>query len=145
MHPTSRLLVLLLVATGCAHQPTEAQRWFSERGAQAKTWDVCLRLAASLRSACDGKKDCEERVTNELTFACYAGRYRGTQSKDAQSSELSPCFWNRSPTTPEAYARAECERLALTSQLQPHCVAELRYLIDDVCKRGHVELTGAGP
>lgn len=143
--PRASRLAVLFVLAGCAHQPTAAERWFSERGAHAKTWDVCLRLGASLRSACDGKKACEERVTNELTFACYAGRYGGTQSKDAQPSELSPCFWNRSPTTPEAYARAECERLALTSQLQPHCVAEVRYMVDEVCKRGHTRLSGAGP
>jgi hypothetical protein len=140
----SRLAVLFILS-GCAHQPTEAERWFSERGAQAKTWDVCLRLGASLRSACDGGKDCEERVTNELTFSCYAGRYRGEQSKEAQPSELSPCFWDRSPSTPEAYARAECGRLSLSPELEAHCVAELRYMVDEVCKRGHVQLTGAGP
>jgi hypothetical protein len=139
-HAWAALGLLALGACGGSSPP--AGGWFAARGQHATTWHACVRIGAALRAACDGDAACESRVTRELTRSCYAGRYAAATSDDPHT--LSPCFWDRTEppaASPAAYAEAECQHL----ELGPHCVAELREVIEGICLEGAMDLTGAGP
>lgn len=150
----SRALALVVIAAAaCGGRSGAAtERWFVERGLRAPTWHTCTRIGSWLRSTCSGDHACEARVTEDVTRPCYAGHYRADQhhgrSPVAPAGTPSPCFWDRSPSPPAstaAFAQAECAALSLEPALVPHCTAELRAVVDDLCKRGSPELTGAGP
>jgi hypothetical protein len=147
------LAVVLLVIAACGGGRPRTDRWFAERGARADTWYVCARIGASLRATCNGDRACETYVTEQITMPCYVARYRapvGPGGGAPRPATLSPCFWARGDgpapaTSPPAYAQATCAAIAAEPALRPHCEAELRMLVEDVCRRGGPALTGAGP
>ena len=144
------LLVVALIACSGGSQP-RGDAWFAERGRRAQTWYPCTLIGASLRATCAGDRACESSVTVDLTRPCYAARYRATSNAGptdkVDTAAGSPCGWQDG--NPDAssidYARRTCERVTRDPALRPHCVAELRMVIEDLCLRGSTELTGAGP
>ena len=153
--PTPRRLIalaFLLWVAGCGHSPTPQERWFAERGRASPTWHTCLRMAAELRHACGDDAACATRVTRDLSRPCYAGRYHqeashSTPHDDVRVERLSPCFWDREPSSaasPAAYAEGTC-RAVVDPRLQSACIAELREVIEGICTEGATDLTGAGP
>jgi hypothetical protein len=152
-------LLAVLVSVACSHSPTAQERWFAARGRQSPTWYTCLRMGAALRDACGTDTACATRVTEDFTRSCYAGRYdeetdHATPNDKGRAEELSPCFWDsnfetggvlENPGTAAAYAERTC-RKAVEDRLQRACVAELRFVIENICDiGGAVDLTGAGP
>jgi hypothetical protein len=143
----------LAVASSCGGREPTSERWFAERGERAPTWHACLRLGAALRAACAGDTACAAKVTTDVTRPCYAARYRAATERarpgdDIAPRALSPCFWQRAAgagVEPAAWAAIECRDLRLPPDIRPHCVAELRAVIEGLCSEGSTELTGAGP
>jgi hypothetical protein len=140
-----------VLVVACGHAPTRQEQWFADRGRESPTWYSCLRLGAALRAECGGNAACATAVTDEMTRPCYSGRYHATSNarpKDRfRPEQLSPCFWDddpQHPATPVAYAQATCSGI-VEVRLQPACVAELREVIEGMCKAGAPDLTGAGP
>jgi hypothetical protein len=106
--------------------------WLYDRGASGD-WTTCLPIASVLRAACEGDQRCERVVSEEMSFHCYAGSYRGARTT------TSPCI----NAHDEAQAVVACDRLE--AALRPHCLAELALYRNDICRRGSPTLTGAGP
>jgi hypothetical protein len=147
--------VALVLAAACSHAPAPPQEpqehWFAERGSESPTWRICLRLGSMLRAECGDNAICATAVTKQFTRPCYAARYHAwrnaTPRKPFRPEQLSPCFWNTEhnhPATPEAYAKRTCNT-AVETRFEPACIAELREVIQGVCKAGAPDLTGAGP
>jgi hypothetical protein len=113
-------------------------RWLYERGAAEGGIDSCLRMAAALRAECKGNAPCERTVSEDISFKCYAGSYRGS----ALARE-SPCVFLSEDDNKGQ--RAKCVSLKLDPKLVPHCEAELHIYAHDLCRRGDPTLTGAGP
>lgn len=137
----------------CGGGRPSAEPWFAERGQKAATWHACVKIGASLRVACAGDAACEDRVTTDVTRPCYVARYRTETAPvdpdhDSPPETLSPCFWDRAvnpAASPAAYAAAQCEAMKPSPELAPHCVAELRAVIEGLCAEGGTDMTGAGP
>jgi len=87
-----------------------------------------------------------------MTRPCYAARYHHSASHaqphdKVEPAKLSPCFWDdepNHPSSPALHAQQTCSAIVET-KLQPACVAELREVIEGICKEGAPDLMGAGP
>lgn len=116
--------------------------------------NTCLLGAVGRRAACRGDAACEREVSEGWAYRCYAHLYRShPDGAEVSMATLGPCFWDASPTLQDAddtarktnVIRQTCAALDLPEPKRAHCRQELRFAIDDLCLRGDVWLTGAGP
>src|SRR5262249_21131338 len=121
-----------------------ARAWLYDLGANAASWEPCLRIGTRLRAECGNDEACARRASDQLSLHCYAGHYRGhprpvsaSRSTSETGTSPSPCFLSHGARVTEI-----CRRLKLQ---EGPCEAELRYFVDDVCHRGDPTLTGVGP
>ena len=147
-----RWIFASLVASSCLATPAPKPLPQAPRNL-----NTCLLGAVQRRAACGGASACERDVSEGWAHRCYAHLYRvHTDDSDVSMTTLGPCFWDDSTADgdnaeatrlayKETVIEQTCDGLELQNPLKAHCQAELRFAIDDLCMRGDVWLSGAGP
>jgi hypothetical protein len=116
-----------------------AGRWFWDLGARATSASECVRVASALRAHCGGDRRCEEAVSWGPAYECYRGYYR-VGAYDAAPDDPYPCRLES-----QVEVRRMCAALELPAEHREHCVAELTFGANELCRTGSPALTGAGP
>jgi hypothetical protein len=132
-------LAVLVALAACSHTPTVQERWLRARGTDRGSVG-CVKVAAAMRAECAGDKACEERVSYDFSYWCYAGVYdRADDRSRPDGADIGPCFWDK------GWGAFACDQIGLAPDLVPHCEAEKKFAAEVLCWMGSTDLTGAGP